>query len=260
MVRGIDIFQEYFAAYSENYVIIGGTACDILIAEAGFRPRATKDIDIILVVEALNVDFVRQFWQFIQDGNYEHKEESTDGRKYYRFTKPENTNFPFQLELFARIPDLVKLPEDAHLTPIPVDDDLSSLSAILLSDDYYNYMIAQSRIEEDIHIANTEALICLKAKAYMEIADRIAKGSTEDRKQLNKHKNDVFKLAVLLSADSRFELKESIKANMQAFVNTIADKITDKAVLLDMGIRNTEPISIFQQVIKSFQLQTPANE
>lgn len=260
MVIGIDIFHEYFAAYSENYVIIGGTACDILIAEAGFRPRATKDIDIILVVEAMNSDFVRQFWQFIQDGNYEQKEESTDGRKYYRFTKPENTNFPYQLELFSRTPDLVQLHEDAHLTPIPVDDDLSCLSAILLDDDYYNYMIAHSKIEDEIHIANIEALICLKAKAYLEIADRIAQGSKDDHKQLNKHKNDIFRLAVMLSPDSSFELNESIKANMQAFVDTIADKFTDKAVLLDMGIRNTEPASIFQQVIKSFQLQTPANE
>src|ERR1035437_3043033 len=182
MVIGFDIFQKYFTAYSDNYVIIGGTACDILIEEAGFRPRATKDIDIILVVEAMNSDFVRQFWQFIKDGNYQRKEESTDGKKYYRFTKPENTNFPYQLELFSRTPDLVNLHEDAHLTPIPVDDDLSCLSAILLSDDYYNYMIAHSKIEAEIHIANIEALICLKAKAYLEIADRIATGSKEDRR------------------------------------------------------------------------------
>jgi hypothetical protein len=260
MVKGIDIFQKYFAAYSNNYVIIGGTACDILIEEAGFRPRATKDIDIILIVEALNVDFVRQFWHFIQDGNYERKEESADSRKYYRFTKPENTNFPYQLELFSRAPELVKLPEDAHLTPIPVDEDLSSLSAILLCDDYYNYLIDHSRIDNGIHLANLEALICLKAKAYLEIADRISKGSKEDRKQLNKHKNDVFRLAVMLSADSSFELNESIKVDMQAFVDTIADKLTIKAVLIEMDISNTEPTSIFQQIIKSFQLSTPVNK
>ena len=82
MVRGLDIFKKYFEAYPDNYVIIGGTACDMIIDEAGFVPRATKDIDIILVVEALNSDFVKQFWQFIQDGNYERKEKSEDERKY----------------------------------------------------------------------------------------------------------------------------------------------------------------------------------
>jgi phosphorylcholine metabolism protein LicD len=104
MVRGLDIFTKYFENYSDNYVIIGGTACDILIEEAGFIPRATKDIDIILIVEALNTDFVKQFWQFVTEGNYERKEKSDDERKYYRFVKPENLDFPFQLELFARNP------------------------------------------------------------------------------------------------------------------------------------------------------------
>lgn len=70
MVRGLDILKEYFEEYSDNYVIIGGTACDMIIDEAGFTPRVTKDIDIILVVEALNADYVKQFWQFIKDGNY----------------------------------------------------------------------------------------------------------------------------------------------------------------------------------------------
>ena len=62
MVRGLDIFKKYFEEYPNNYVIIGGTACDIHIGEAGLTPRATKDIDIILVVEALSSEFVKQFW------------------------------------------------------------------------------------------------------------------------------------------------------------------------------------------------------
>ena len=39
MVRGLDIFKKYFEQYPENYVIIGGTACDIIIDEAGFVPK-----------------------------------------------------------------------------------------------------------------------------------------------------------------------------------------------------------------------------
>ena len=90
MVRGIQTFRQYFEAFSDNYIIIGGTACDIIISEATFTPRATKDIDIVLVVEALSDDFVRKFWQFILDGNYEKTEQNPDERKYYRFTKPAN--------------------------------------------------------------------------------------------------------------------------------------------------------------------------
>ena len=172
MVNGLDNFKEYFKQYPGNYVIIGGTACDIIIGEAGFTPRATRDIDIILVVEALNADFVKQFWKFIQDGNYEQKEKSADERKYYRFMKPENKEFPYQIELFSRNPDLIELDALSHLTPIPVDDDLSSLSAILLSNDIYKYILQHSVLENELHRANTEALICLKAKAFLDMTER----------------------------------------------------------------------------------------
>jgi hypothetical protein len=255
MVRGLDIFKKYFEAYPDNYVIIGGTACDMIIDEAGFVPRATKDIDIILVVEALNADFVKQFWKFIQDGNYERKEKSEDERKYYRFMKPENVEFPFQIELFARNPDLIDFDEQAHLTPIPVDDDLSSLSAILLNEDFYHYMLKQSVLENGLHRANTEALICLKAKAYLEIAERIANGSKEDSKQLRKHKGDVFRLAVMLAENDVFELPESIKEQLQGFVNAITGDLPDKAIFKEMGFGAIEPEKILEQIKKSFLLK-----
>ena len=254
MVRGLDTFKKYFEAYPNNYIIIGGTACDMIIDDAGFVPRATKDIDIILVVEALNPDFVKQFWKFIQDGNYERKEKSADERNFYRFMKPENIEFPFQIELFARNPDLIDLDEAAHLTPIPVDDDLSSLSAILLNNDFYHYMIKNSVLENGLHRANTQALICLKAKAYLEITERIANGSTEDSKHLRKHKGDVFRLAVMLTENEVFELPESIKIQVQKFTDTITINLPGKELFKDMGLGGIDPENVLNQLIKSFQL------
>lgn len=254
MVRGLDIFKKYFEAYPDNYVIIGGTACDIIIDEAGFVPRATKDIDIILVVEALSADFVKQFWQFVHDGNYERKEKSEDERKYYRFIKPEKADFPYQIELFSRNPDLMDLDDGTHLTPIPVDDGLSSLSAILLDDDFYHYMLEHSVMDNGLRLANIEALISLKAKAYLEIAERIANGSKEDSKQLRKHKGDVFRLAVMLAPDNVFEVPDSIKLQLQTFANSIADDLPGKELFKSMGLGGTPPEKVFNQILKSFQL------
>jgi len=254
MVRGIAKFQDYFDSYTDNYVIIGGTACDILIEEQGFKPRTTRDIDIILVVEALTAGFVRQFWQFITDGKYEYKQQSTDGRKYYRFLKPENDDFPLQIELFARTPDVIQLPEGAHLTPIPTDDGLSSLSAILLDEDYYNYMIINSAIVNNVHLANLEALICLKAKAFLEIAERIANGSNEDRKQLSKHRTDILRLAVMLLPGSSYQLPLIIKAHLQQFINELSENMPEKAFLKEMGVGNVEVSQIIVQITKSFNL------
>lgn len=258
MVRGLDIFKKYFEQYPGNYVIIGGTACDIIIDEAGFVPRATKDIDIILVVEALSSDFVKQFWEFIKDGDYGDQEKSNDERQYYRFKKPRNTEFPHQIELFSRTPDVIVLEGEAHLTPIPVDDDLSSLSAILLNDDYYNYMIEHSQVEDGLHHANIEALICLKAKAFLEIKERIENGSNEDTKHLRKHKADVFRLTVLLTPESEFDLPKTIQEHVNQFAELTAGDLPDKAIFKEMGLSNIDPNNVFEQFKKSFRVS--ANE
>jgi hypothetical protein len=254
MVRGLDIFKKYFAAYPDQYVIIGGTACDIILGAEGFKPRVTKDIDIILVVEALHSDFVSQFWLFIKDGNYARKEKSDNERQYYRFTKPENDDFPQQIELFARNPDLIGMDEETHLTPIPVDDDLSSLSAILLDDDYYNYVIEHSQIEDGVRRADTESLICLKAKAYFEIKDRIEKGGKEDAKHLKKHKGDVFRLGVTMGEEDIHELPQRLKEDMQNFFDEVKDDLPGKEIFKEMGVGKIDSEVVYLQLMKSFGL------
>lgn len=254
MVKGIDLFKKHFEQYPNNYVIIGGTACDIIIDDAGFVPRTTKDIDIILVVEALSTAFVKQFWRFIKAGKYQQREKSNNQREHYRFMKPENPQYPFQIELFSGIPDVIVTDKEAHLTPIPTDDNLSNLSAILLSDDYYNYIIEHSTIEDGLHRANIEALICLKAKAFLDIKERIEKGSREDSKQLKKHKADVFRLTIMLPPGKEFELPETIQSHINQFAELRPDEIPDKAIFKEMGLSNIEPLKVFEQFKKLFKV------
>ena len=51
MVPGLDSFREKFKNYTDYYTIIGGTACDILPQRQTCCSRATKDIDMILIME-----------------------------------------------------------------------------------------------------------------------------------------------------------------------------------------------------------------
>ena len=53
MVTGIERWKEYFNDYKDKYVLIGGAACNLLEEELDMNPRATKDLDLVLVVEAL---------------------------------------------------------------------------------------------------------------------------------------------------------------------------------------------------------------
>jgi hypothetical protein len=69
--------------------------------------------------------------------------------EYYRFMKPEDHSFPYQIELFSRSLGLINFPEDARSHQY-LYDDLSSLSAILMDDEYYHFTIDHSVMEEGI--------------------------------------------------------------------------------------------------------------
>ncbi|MBQ8232573.1 MAG: hypothetical protein IJZ34_11695 [Lachnospiraceae bacterium] len=41
-INGLNKFREFFSAYDNNYVLIGGSACAIIFDEIGEPFRATK--------------------------------------------------------------------------------------------------------------------------------------------------------------------------------------------------------------------------
>lgn len=223
MVRGLDLFKAHFARYGDRYILIGGTACSILLEDAGLDFRATKDLDIVLCIEALDADFVREFWEFIRAGRYQVQQKSTGAKQFYRFKNPEDPSFPFMLELFARKPELLSLSNDSHLTPIPVDEDVSSLSAILLSDDYYGFIKSGAQQVDGLSLVTAEYLIPLKAIAWLELSKRKADGDAIDSTDIKKHKNDVFRLYQLVTPSAKIALPLAIQEDMRRFVDTVLE-------------------------------------
>lgn len=114
--------------------------------EAGLEFRATKDLDIVLHVEALTPAFAKAFWRFVADGGYEIGQASHTAKPiFYRFQNPADGRYPAMLELFARAPDGLQPAHGSQLTPIPLDEAVTSLSAILLDAAYYAFIMAGRR-------------------------------------------------------------------------------------------------------------------
>lgn len=101
MVRGLDHLREHFVGYSDRYVLIGGTAATVTMEEAGLAFRATKDLDILLVVEALDTAFGERMWQFVNQGGYEIRQASSGHPRLYRFEKPTNAAYPHDRAVLA---------------------------------------------------------------------------------------------------------------------------------------------------------------
>ena len=119
------------------------------------------------------------------------------------------------LELFSRIPDALTLQDDAHLTPIPVDNEASSLSAILLDDSYYGFIHESKSESGGFSVVPPECIIPLKARAWLDLTGRREAGEKVDEKDIKKHKNDVFRLFQVIAPDTRMVLPDSVGDDLQ---------------------------------------------
>lgn len=227
MVTGIDSFKEWFKGSEDQYAIIGGTACDILMTEEGLDFRATKDIDLVLIVEAVDANFGKKFWEYVKQAGYEHCDKSSGGPQFYRFSHPTSNQYPAMIELFTRKLDAIQLPEDAVLTPLPMDEDISSLSAILLDNNYYKFLKQGKVTVDGVTVLDAAHLIPFKAKAWMDLTDRKAAEKHVDSKNIKKHKNDVFRLTELIDPTVKITAPQGVYADIQEFVQRMQPESVD---------------------------------
>lgn len=219
-IQGLYKFRDFFQSHTDKYVLIGGTACSIIFDEIGEDFRATKDLDVVLIVENINEEFGRAFWDFIKEANYNGIETGEAQKQFYRFKNPEDSSYPKMIELFSRTPDIQLLP-DAHLTPVHIADDVSSLSAILLNDEYYDFLLSGRRVIDGLSVLDEKHLIPFKAKAWCELSARRKEGEEGNSRHIRKHYRDVYHLLMLLPPNERVELPEQLKKDMQAFIDGI---------------------------------------
>lgn len=248
MIQGLSTFRDFFKGFEEHYTLIGGVACHLSMEQAGIDFRATKDLDIVLAAEALNVDFAKRFWEFVKAGGYAFQEKSSGEKHFYRFSKPNNLDFPVMLELFSRQPEGVVLDGDATLTPIPVDETISSLSAILLDQNYYQCIQIGRTIIDGVAVLSVEYLIPFKMRAFQDLTVRREQGGSVDARHIKKHKNDVLKIAQLLSPGQIVALPEQIKLHMCEFIEAIKDEPFDMKSLGLQGITLASILDLLRQV------------
>ena len=222
MVRGLDIFTQWFKSCSDQYVLIGGTAASLTMQEFGLPFRGTKDLDVVLHLEALSPEFGEIFWRFIDTGGYEVKQHSNGNPRLYRFQKPKEDDFPWMVELFSRLPQGIELFDDSRLTPIPMAEGISDMSAILLDGDYYDFVISGRKIKEGLTWITEDRLIPLKALAWLNLTLSRKAGASVRPGDIRKHLDDVVNLSSLLNPQSRIALTPRISADLRNFISMVS--------------------------------------
>jgi len=226
MVKGLQRFVGHFTGFEYAYILIGGAACDLWLSDRSLPFRATKDLDLVLVVEALDPAFFERFWAFIRDGRYQSHQRSDSRPSFYRFKDPEVAEYPYMIELLSR--NHLELPTGTHITPIPVDDDISSLSAILLDDTYYRFVVQTRILVNGVPIIPAQCLIPLKARAWLDLTARKNAGTANVKgDDIRKHRNDVFRLYRSLAPADRFVLPDPLHGDLGAFLDSFPPDSSD---------------------------------
>lgn len=246
MVKGLETFRSYFQEYENQYVLIGGAACDIVFESNEESFRATRDLDMVLVVEALTPEFGEKFWTFIQNGSYRNKATNRQKPQFFRFDKPDDDSYPKMIELFCR--KNFELREMNGITPIHMDDAVSSLSAILLNDDYYKILLDGKTVINGLSVLRPEYLILFKAKAYLDLRERKENGEKVDSNDIKKHKKDVLRIASELVLKSVENLPEAVKKDIDTFVSSLKREPFDANLLKNYGLKNEDVVQVLTRV------------
>lgn len=213
--------------------------------------RATKDIDLVLIVEALTAEFGETFWEFIKEAEYDHCNKSTGEAQFYRFTDPKSKEYPYMIEIFSRNPEMILLDDDARITPLPMEEEVSSLSAILLNEAYYKLLKSGKKMIDGISVLSAECLIPFKAKAWLDLTERKAKGEKVDSRNIKKHKNDVFRLAQLLEQESK-HLDDEVRGDMEQFLLKMENEMID---LKSIGVSGSSKMQILNRLYRCYEIQ-----
>lgn len=223
IVDGIGIFEKTFSKYKDSFVIIGGAACRATLSEGRYTPRKTKDIDMVLVLENLDKDFIDAFWSFIKAGNYKcaTRKDNDVRKKYVLYSFYDSLpEYPAQIELLSRPVDGLGNPEEHNIEAIMMDD-ASYLSAIILEPDYYNYLISHTEEKNGLRYASVDSLICLKALAYLNLREDKKNGIHVNDDDFKKHRRDVVMAAASLTVGEEFIVSQNIKDAITGFIEAM---------------------------------------
>ena len=154
------------------------------------------------------------------------------------------------IELFSINGSELILKEQNGLIPLHIDDEVSSLSAILLNESYYEVLKSGLRVVDGVSVLKEEFLVVFKIKAWLDLSTLKEKGENIDNDDIKKHKNDIFRLSGIILNPTPMNLPEEDKADVEQFCEKILFEDVD---LKKLHIKNSKD-NILQKYKNMFKL------
>ncbi len=262
MINKIKNFCSFFDDYQDCYTLLGGAACTIwyMNHQPAFRP--TMDVDVVLILEAINPAFMARFHEYMERYGYAGEAIGVDEAQRPRMYRLQTSHpeVPMQIEILSRRDDVLLLPPHQHRAPLKIEDKYTNLSCILMDDVYYHFLRQQVTHLESIPLPSKAALIALKIKAYLNIREMRESATEEELKnhkvpnedEMNKHRNDVFFLLMdILPGKDTISVPAAITNDARLFASVIHESNSWMSISQSLTERRKQE----KQAIRSLSLE-----
>ena len=133
------------------------------------------------------------------------------------------------------------------IIPIHIDDDTSSLSAILLNDDFYNFMLEGRKIVAGVSVLAENYIIPFKMYAWLDLKRRKEAGEHVNERDYKKHKNDVFRLLQIVNTDEKVSVSGLVRESVERFLGEI-EKEQIRVEQLGLMITKEEAMELLKSI------------
>ncbi|OGV61729.1 MAG: hypothetical protein A2498_04155 [Lentisphaerae bacterium RIFOXYC12_FULL_60_16] len=131
-----------------------------------------------------------------------------------------------------------------------------------MEEEYYHFVVAARQVVDGIPIIPAHGLIPLKARAWLDLTERRARGDAGIRSEdIRKHRNDVFRLAIALQPVDRCKLPETIGKDLSRFLACFPAVSPDwSAIQRSLGADLPDPETIIRSLQAIFELDPKATQ
>lgn len=135
------------------------------------------------------------------------------------------------------------------MTKIPVEEQAASLSAIILDDEYYNFLLAGVDHTQEISHIGADRLVPLKAHAWLNKKAQIESGVRVDSRDINKHFRDVIFISVGLTKGMTV-LPERIAFDLTSFLSQVPAELVSNP----QGYKGVDGDRLIKSIQEAFSL------
>ena len=122
------------------------------------------------------------------------------------------------------------------------------MSAIVLDEDLYRFVTVNSKMVNGIRVASLESLVCLKARAYLNVLKEREAGKQVNSDDIKKHRRDIILLVAARTETESVIVPASILDTIEEFKQLVNTKESASSLMNSLRI-DREQLNVYLEAL-----------